>query len=258
MHPWQGVLPCGSGGGGLEFGPRLEFISKSLSILPDLRWVSSGDEPSPTFSRISSTFSSGKGSPPTPPVTPSSPMELCSINSKQVSAAFSALPAFYKFHLAKNSPVLNPSIKVFSLAGGGGGVLCAHTGQPSLYLLDNPICLSVGVQTFWSSRPQGAAGVQLSAIVALLGEGRCAAGTGDELEQETCFSRQQCLRTHPSPVTSDLLPFPRPGDCASPLLPQHPRSVLPFFLHLSIHMPILPPIHPPNPQSQSRSVSQGI
>lgn len=144
MHPWQGVLPCGSGGGGLEFGPRLEFISKSLSILPDLRWVSSGDEPSPTFSRISSTFSSGKGSPPTPPVTPSSPMELCSINSKQVSAAFSALPAFYKFHLAKNSPVLNPSIKVFSLAGGGGGSCVPILGSPPSICLTTPSACQLG------------------------------------------------------------------------------------------------------------------
>lgn len=51
--------------GSLEFGPYWDVVSKPLSILAGMQWVSSGGEPSPTFfSPISSIISSWKGRPP--------------------------------------------------------------------------------------------------------------------------------------------------------------------------------------------------
>lgn len=154
------------------FGPRPELPSKPLSVRPGTPWVSSGDEPSPTFSRISSTFSPpGKGASPTPLF----PHEVCSANSKQVPAALSALSALHKFHLAKNSPVHNPPIKGLSLGGG----LRPETGQPSLSPLTAPSACQLGCRRagFPSPGPRAQLG-----LIAAVGEGRgavCALETGD-------------------------------------------------------------------------------
>lgn len=120
-------------------------------------------------------------------------MEVCSVNSKQVPAARSALSAFHTFHLAKNSPVRNPPIKGLSLGGG----LCPDTGQPSLSPLTTPSACQLGCRLAGAPLPRApcSAGFNCSPerVSAHMGNRRCAgAGTRPHLS------------TRRSPAASDL------------------------------------------------------
>ena len=161
-----------------DWSLEMSFLSLSTSCLTHGGSPVGVNTPSPLFSNFLHLLLLERELLSKPPSTL---MEVCSANSKQVSAAFWALSAFHKFHLAKNSRVPNPLIQVFSPGGRSVpwffAALFLYAWQPHL-----PVSWGAEFVKF----PSSGLRVQLGLIAALFGEGQWA-----DWKQEKSWVRQR-------------------------------------------------------------------